>query len=56
MLPRTAQIATYQLLKQDDYSGLLTAQMFDLIKTGEIDFVIRNEGTALRYLLRLSDV
>jgi hypothetical protein len=30
--------------------------MFDLIKTGEIDFVIRNEGTALRYLLRLSDV
>jgi hypothetical protein len=30
--------------------------MFDLIKAGEIDFVIRNEGTALRYLLRLSDV
>jgi len=30
--------------------------MFDLIKTGELDFVIRNEGTALRYLLRLSDV
>jgi hypothetical protein len=30
--------------------------MFDLITTGELDFVIRNEGTALRYLLRLSDV
>lgn len=30
--------------------------MFDLIKTGEIYFVIRNEGTALRYFLRLSDV
>lgn len=30
--------------------------MFDLIKTGELDFVIRNEGTALRYLLLLSDV
>jgi hypothetical protein len=30
--------------------------VFDLIKTGETDFVIRNEGTALRYLLRLSDV
>lgn len=30
--------------------------LFDLIKTGEIDFVIRNEGTALRYLLRLSDI
>jgi len=30
--------------------------MFDLIKTGELDFVIRNEGMALRYLLRLSDV
>ena len=30
--------------------------MFDLIKTCEIDFVIRNEETALRYLLRLSDV
>jgi hypothetical protein len=30
--------------------------MFDLIKTGEIDFVIRSEGTSLRYLLRLSDV
>jgi hypothetical protein len=30
--------------------------MFDLIKTGDIDFVIRSEGTALRYLLRLSDV
>lgn len=30
--------------------------MFDLTKTGEIDFVIRNEGTALRYLLRLTDV
>jgi TniQ len=30
--------------------------MFDLIKTGELDFVIRNEGTTLRYLLRLSDV
>jgi hypothetical protein len=30
--------------------------MFDLIKTGEIDFVIRNEGTVLRYLLLLSDV
>jgi hypothetical protein len=30
--------------------------IFDLIKTGEIDSVIKNEGTALRYLLRLSDV
>jgi hypothetical protein len=30
--------------------------IFDLIKAGEVDFVIRNEGTALRYLLRLSDV
>lgn len=30
--------------------------MFDLVTTGEIDFVIRNEGTSLRYLLRLSDV
>jgi hypothetical protein len=30
--------------------------MFDLIKAGELDFVIRNEGMALRYLLRLSDV
>jgi hypothetical protein len=30
--------------------------MFDLIKAGEIDFVIRNQGTALRYLLSLSDV
>ncbi|MGH9929911.1 MAG: hypothetical protein ACREA9_11910 [Pyrinomonadaceae bacterium] len=30
--------------------------LFDLIKTGEVDFVIRNEGMALRYLLRLSDV
>jgi hypothetical protein len=30
--------------------------LFDLIKVGEIDFVIRNKGTALRYLLRLSDV
>jgi hypothetical protein len=30
--------------------------MFDLIKTGEIDFVIRSEGMALPYLLRLSDV
>jgi hypothetical protein len=30
--------------------------IFDLIKVGEIDFVIRNKGTALRYLLRLSDV
>lgn len=30
--------------------------MFDLIKTGDLDFVIRNEGTTLRYLLRLSDV
>jgi len=30
--------------------------MFDLIKTSEIDVVIRNDGTALRYLVRLSDV
>ena len=30
--------------------------IFDLIKFGEIDFVIRNKGTSLRYLLRLSDV
>jgi hypothetical protein len=30
--------------------------IFDLIKTGEIDVVIRNEGTALRYLLRRSDI
>jgi hypothetical protein len=30
--------------------------IFDLIKAGEIDFVIRNEGTALRYLLQISDV
>jgi hypothetical protein len=30
--------------------------IFDLIKVGEIDFVIRNKGTALRYLLRKSDV
>jgi muconolactone delta-isomerase len=30
--------------------------MFDLIKIGKIDFVIRNEGTAMQYLLRLSDV
>jgi hypothetical protein len=30
--------------------------MFDLIKIGEIDSVIRSEGTSLRYLLRLSDV
>ena len=30
--------------------------MSDLIQAGEIDFVIRNEGTALRYLIRLSDV
>jgi hypothetical protein len=30
--------------------------MSDLINAGEIDFVIRNEGTALRYLIRLSDV
>jgi hypothetical protein len=30
--------------------------MFDLIKAGEIDFTIRNEGMALRYLLRLPDV
>jgi hypothetical protein len=30
--------------------------IFNLIKAGEIDFVIRNEGTALRYLVRLSDV
>lgn len=30
--------------------------IFDLIQAGEIDFVIRNEGTTLRYLLHLSDV
>jgi hypothetical protein len=30
--------------------------IFDLIETGEIDFVIRSEGTSLRSLLRLSDV
>jgi hypothetical protein len=30
--------------------------IFELIKTGELDFVIRNEGMALRYLLRLSDL
>jgi hypothetical protein len=30
--------------------------LFDLIKTGAIDFVIRSEGMALQYLLRLSDV
>jgi|SRR6266850_486184 len=30
--------------------------VFDLIKTSEIDFVIRNEGTALRYLLCRADV
>jgi hypothetical protein len=30
--------------------------MFDLIGTGDLDFVIRNEGMALQYLLRLSDV
>ena len=30
--------------------------LFDLIKAGEIDFVIRNEGTVLRYLLLLFDV
>ncbi len=30
--------------------------MFDLIKTGKIDFVIRNQRMVLRYLLRLSDV
>ena len=30
--------------------------LFDLIKAGELDFVIRNEGTALRYLLWLSDI
>jgi TniQ protein len=29
---------------------------FDLIKAGEIDFVIRNQGTALRYLVRRSEV
>jgi hypothetical protein len=30
--------------------------IFDLIKSGEIDSVIKNEGTTVRYLLRLSDV
>ena len=30
--------------------------MFDLIAEGEIAFVIRNEGTTLKYLLRRSDV
>ena len=30
--------------------------MFDLITTSEIGFVIRNQGTALKYLVRLSDV
>jgi hypothetical protein len=30
--------------------------LFDLLRTGEISFAIRNEGTALRYLLQLSDV
>lgn len=30
--------------------------MFDLIATGEIEFVLRNQGTTLKYLLRLSDI
>jgi hypothetical protein len=30
--------------------------MFDLIRTGEIEFVIRNERATLKHLLRLSDV
>lgn len=30
--------------------------IFELIAIGEIEFVIRNQGTTLKYLLRLSDV
>ena len=30
--------------------------IFDLIAAGEIEFVIRNHGTTLQYLLRLPDV
>ena len=30
--------------------------MFDLITTSEIGLAIRNQGTALKYLVRLSDV
>jgi TniQ len=61
--PRTMPYATPP--GSDDYISVAQARrllkithsaLFDLIKAGEIDFAIRNEGTALRYLLRLSDV
>jgi hypothetical protein len=51
--------------KTDEYISVTEARrllrithhtMFDLIATGEIDFVIRNQGGRLKYLLRLSDV
>ena len=61
--PRTVPYVTSR--GSDSYISVVQARrllkishraMFDLIKVGEIDFVIRNEGTTLRYLLRLSDV
>ena len=36
--------------------GITHNAIFALIKAGEIDFVIRNEGLVLRYLVRRSDV
>jgi TniQ len=62
-----AEVRTPNVPSRDSDSYISVAQarrrlkithraMFDLINTGEIDFVIRNEGTVLRYLLRLADV
>jgi hypothetical protein len=61
----SAPVPTVSSLGADKYVSVAQARrllkithraLFDLIRTGEIDFVIGKEGTALRYLLRLSDI
>ncbi len=62
---RSEEPLSASLSKTDTYISVAEARrllkishraMFDLITTSEIGFVIRNQGTALKYLVRLSDV
>src|SRR5260370_9526492 len=62
---RSEEPLSASLSKTDTYISVAEARrllkishraMFDLITTSEIGFDIRNQGTPLKYLVRLSDV